>query len=615
MDFLDLFEKKDLRPVLIKAGYTPEMAEWSHRIGKKYAGFVARAAFGDPRDVAEMQAEDLKRALQAGTTKLGRIQEVIRNLFQQQQKPKLPAKPADISLTQAENFVQELVYMRDWWTQPEVEGIVPQNYTWTELLTQAQQWYEAQRRRAEEEDTALSVDEGQTVFHKFDDNSYWLNLNTSSCRKEAGAMGHCGRSDGSGTLYSYRDVRGRPHLTADIFEDAGICGQVYGKGNTKPKHEYHRIILTLIGKLGLTKLRPSRHGEQSLAFDDLSSEDLEWFEKTFGYELTKGGVSDKEIKEADELVNTYDWEGPVNAYADFHSIEDYLHIRGSFYFDLTPFELTPEWKRADWRESSKMLEDISDGVFSGYSTEFDGQTGISVDFEDSGGYFNVEEGIGSTYNGHHSFDDIVEWARECCQDVDYYNDSATSLPTCVMSLVNANIISEECPLAQLIFHSEDDPNEILPENEELIPISDIEIKQGRNEEGVWDSKLHVKMYFRELHDKVPTLDSEVWKKIFIGGVTSDFEQQEFDFVKDMPKGDSSQFKFKHIEIKNELREFTFIVEESDARTLLQLLKAVEASREKMIHAINMFTSENDQAVNHVKRVYGIESARQFLQLF
>jgi len=79
------------------------------------------------------------------------------------------------------------------------------------------------------------------VVLTFPDGFYWIRLNKNFCRDEAEAMGHCGR--GSGILYSLRRDK-YPYVTVDLVN--GVITQIKGRGNTKPKPEYHKYIKPIL---------------------------------------------------------------------------------------------------------------------------------------------------------------------------------------------------------------------------------------------------------------------------------------------------------------------------------------------------------------------------------
>ena len=90
------------------------------------------------------------------------------------------------------------------------------------------------------------------------DGFYWVNLQTNYSEEECERMGHCGRTGYGNTLYSLREYKTLPggkytlnesHLTASIGDD-GTLYQLKGPKNSKPKEEYHNLILPLFYVLG-----------------------------------------------------------------------------------------------------------------------------------------------------------------------------------------------------------------------------------------------------------------------------------------------------------------------------------------------------------------------------
>lgn len=120
-----------------------------------------------------------------------------------------------------------------------------------ELLSKSKEWHDS-----------LGVGQGKINFVEenpiikdFRDEEgngfYWVDLQTKNSPEECDRMGHCGRSS-FGYLYSLREVKplnnnyklNKSHLTAAIGAD-GIMYQLKGPKNSKPKEEYHNLILPL----------------------------------------------------------------------------------------------------------------------------------------------------------------------------------------------------------------------------------------------------------------------------------------------------------------------------------------------------------------------------------
>ncbi len=74
---------------------------------------------------------------------------------------------------------------------------------------------------------------------------YWINLNTSYSADEASNMGHCGR-DADKILFSLRDKNSNSRITVSYDADEKAMYQCKGRGNSKPKDEYHEYIINLL---------------------------------------------------------------------------------------------------------------------------------------------------------------------------------------------------------------------------------------------------------------------------------------------------------------------------------------------------------------------------------
>lgn len=82
---------------------------------------------------------------------------------------------------------------------------------------------------------------------------YWVDLGKNSCDIEAERMGHCGTGAKSDTILSLRSYKlmgkeliNQSHLTCSIDKQSRYITQLRGRGNSKPKEEYHPQIMALI---------------------------------------------------------------------------------------------------------------------------------------------------------------------------------------------------------------------------------------------------------------------------------------------------------------------------------------------------------------------------------
>ena len=97
--------------------------------------------------------------------------------------------------------------------------------------------------------------EGIDVIIDFKNGWYWVDLRTSRCDLESGAMEHCGSGSSDSRLISLRELvkekssistwYWKPHITAEWYDD-GKIGQMKGKGNQNPSQKYHPYIVELL---------------------------------------------------------------------------------------------------------------------------------------------------------------------------------------------------------------------------------------------------------------------------------------------------------------------------------------------------------------------------------
>lgn len=91
---------------------------------------------------------------------------------------------------------------------------------------------------------------------KLDKKMSWFDLKKPYCQKEGEAMGHCGNKGGfamTDTVLSLRETKkgkdgiliSKPHLTF-ILKSGEYLGEMKGRGNSKPKSEYHPYIVQLL---------------------------------------------------------------------------------------------------------------------------------------------------------------------------------------------------------------------------------------------------------------------------------------------------------------------------------------------------------------------------------
>ncbi len=445
--------EKDLRKVLIKNGLSQNLADWAHSVDSKYSGFVANAAFfsnssyiQNPAAYEESDRYELYKP---------RIRDVISRLFKNPIKPQLPIQPNKMTLQEAEILLGQLDYMRDWFDNPARENKEdPTKLSWEEALRFAEEYHAEQAEKAGS--TTLTVKAGQEIIIRFPDGFYWVRLGKRSCREEADAMGHCGTAQ-KGELYSLRDRNGYPYITAAIDVDKESSEQIYGRANTKPKEKYHKKILELLGELDIKKVSTKDYNDESFDVeDDVSDELKEWFEEEFGYYPTKGGITEKERKEAEQYLQEQNQSlNHISIDVDWGAYDEYISASCYMSIDISEYNINRSLpKEVLSYESFKIPFGRVEGDFPGDNVEvqlYEYQDKVQINFYSRTGDFNLEDGVGSVIGSYTSFDNLTNWIDAMISDAEQYEKEFNSYLVEFFEILTDNdIITQSPPLLDLI---------------------------------------------------------------------------------------------------------------------------------------------------------------------
>jgi len=107
-------------------------------------------------------------------------------------------------------------------------------------------------------DYILSLELPEQIIHKFEDGSYWYNLESSTCELEGARMGHCGE-DRNGILISLRKhKKGRrtssSYVTLAYNEESNTIFQIKGRENSAPPEEVWDHIVWFIDNMNVTSV-------------------------------------------------------------------------------------------------------------------------------------------------------------------------------------------------------------------------------------------------------------------------------------------------------------------------------------------------------------------------
>ena len=98
---------------------------------------------------------------------------------------------------------------------------------------------------------STNVEEGETIV-ELPNGWKWVMLSSAYCKKEGGAMGHCGNIAGANPEDRILSLR-QPaegdnwsaHLTF-VWNPKGVLGEMKGRNNSKPSRKYHEAIIALL---------------------------------------------------------------------------------------------------------------------------------------------------------------------------------------------------------------------------------------------------------------------------------------------------------------------------------------------------------------------------------
>lgn len=112
--------------------------------------------------------------------------------------------------------------------------------------------------------------------------SYWAQLEPDQCEAEGHLMQHCGQA--RGTMYSLRDARHRPHVTAEVGQEGSIrfLNQARGKQNKEPDKRYWPAVLELCKKLKISAHQSSEVNIGGIGHGDPEGELGDWLYHKLG---------------------------------------------------------------------------------------------------------------------------------------------------------------------------------------------------------------------------------------------------------------------------------------------------------------------------------------------
>ena len=231
-----------------------------------------------------------------------------------------------------------------------------------------------------------SQEDPEQILHKFEDGSYWYNLQVSNCSVEGERMGHCG-SDSRGVLVSLRKRQSKRKASSSYVTmtwDSDTLYQIKGRSNDAPPMEMWDHIEWFIRNFDISSVQET--GEHS--------NDVEGFREMNEYLQSRnrdvnftGAIDEGAIQEAiDEVTNNYDGEnssiygelsGPEDHGGEYYSVQmngdGNLEINlGWKGFELRNNEYTPTIAADDTTQDDR-YETIPENTWGGAARDFNSE--------------------------------------------------------------------------------------------------------------------------------------------------------------------------------------------------------------------------------------------------
>lgn len=353
--YLQVLLEKDNRPKIIKMGIPQDVADYLHNLHDKYSLWFADKINKMPEYQNARQKLNFVHLLQ---TQMQGILDWIRN----------------------------------------TPNILINNYTWEQALNAAQEYHDnLQVSELELEDN--------NILKKYDDGFYWVDLESTSDKCEANAMGHCATTGKGETLYSLRVYNKatkniEPFITISVSPEKGQWHQCKGKKNSKPKKEYWKYIADILIQQNIFKyvseydssndFRP----EEFISYLEENSDTIpnadEIIEK-----ITENKIGHRDFE---KILNKYNFKH----YGIYLDDTDEIYANYSFYLKIKFEDTDLPINCLDFKnkEAKDYFSNIIDVSISDLDTEED-EEGILiyVNVEDEENSFNSDEIGLSSFDG------------------------------------------------------------------------------------------------------------------------------------------------------------------------------------------------------------------------
>ena len=333
-----LNEKRDHRQKIKKFANISDIYEWSHDFDSDMALWIADKVTKEFKIRIQKDNPKLINELEKFLNGNLEDEEQIKIFLNYLNKVKISIKPKIRKVLDYVNSQLHIITGLPGSKKPNINKL-----SLKDAIKLCKDWHEEIKKNS---DKFLIEDENGEIIKTYDDNFYWINLQTTNCGDEASAMGHCGRVNDATTLLSLRKYK-QPHVTIGWDENNNNFTQIKGKGNTRPHEKYHSYIVDLICHLEINRLKSEYDRSSDFVVDDL--------------------IDDKLIDKLDKCNPNYVDNFQPMSYEELE--EKYRHDLKYSNYELE-FEYIPSYILWSFIDDTKYCDDHAEGEKEYYLDDF-----------------------------------------------------------------------------------------------------------------------------------------------------------------------------------------------------------------------------------------------------
>jgi hypothetical protein len=407
------------------------------------------------------------------------------------------------------------------------------------------------------EEEMAEMEDPDQILHRFDDGSYWYDLDTTSCDIEGERMGHCGAGQSGGTLYSLRKPEGKRGksksyvtIEAGDGEQGETVFQIKGRANSAPPEVMWPHIEWFIDNMNIQAVE--EQGEHS-GDPDSFLEMNDYLERT-----TSANFAGNRQSRVDELENELQ-----NLGYEMDELE-----RSEAYFEIS-----------DYEDEGQIYVDA------GAEAIMEIDLGWPMFFQTKGGYIAMDKD-GNPISGLQMIPTNWREQNDFVKDVgiDAVLDELPGEPGEVE--LEFKMMQGVVPDEHYARMNWDENYEEYPDTAHLIvTMRSSETFQDEEREGGGSAAYECKQFYETLRDD---FDEEDKYKEHVRSVTAELQAEEYmkqnAYVKDMGKLEKiNELKHWSVHVDSSGAQLTFVDEKNDGNVGNTLPTGLAMPTEVMIY--------------------------------